>query len=88
MRQLDDREPLAWQAMHRAFDRTAGRVIQTSTLPALFDRAPHLGAMHVPIEKFFLQSSALFFGGGSSAEPISPRELCIELRRIERRHER
>lgn len=88
MRQLDDREPQAWQAMHRAFDRTAGRVIQTSTLPALFDRAPHLGAVRVPIEKFFLQSSALFFGGGLSAEPISPRELCIELRRIERRHER
>jgi len=88
MRQLDDREPQAWQAMHRAFDRTAGRVIQTSTLPALFHRAPHLGTLRVPIEKFFLQSSVLFFGGGSSAEPISPRELCIELRRIERRHER
>jgi hypothetical protein len=88
MRQLDDREPQAWQALHRAFDRTAGRVIQASTLPALFETAPHLGAVRVPIERFFLQSSALFFGGSSSAEPISTRELCIELRRIERRHER
>jgi mxaA protein len=88
MRQLDDREPRAWQAMHRAFDRTAGRVIQSATLPALFASAPHLGVVRAQIEKFYLQSSALFFGGGSSAELISPRELCIELRRIERRHER
>jgi mxaA protein len=88
MRQLDDREPRTWQAMHRAFDRTVGRAIQSSTLPALFASAPHLGVARAQIEKFFLQSSVLFFGGGSSAESISPRELCIELRRIERRHER
>jgi mxaA protein len=88
MRQLDDREPRAWQAMHRAFDRTAGRVIQSATLPTLFGSAPHLCVVRAKIEKFFLQSSALFFGRGSSSEPISPRELCIELRRIERRHER
>jgi mxaA protein len=88
MRQLDDREPRTWQAMHRAFDRTAGRVIQSATLPALFASAPHFGVVRAQIEKFFLQSSALFFGGGSSAELISPRELCIELRRIERGHER
>ncbi len=101
MRRLDDREPLAWQALHRAFDRTAGRVVQSSTLPALFEQAPQLNPLRDPIEKFFLQSSRLFFAGNTvtgtataiatateTAEPLSPRELCAGLRRIERRHER
>jgi hypothetical protein len=42
MRTLDEEEPRAWQALHRAFDRTAGRVIQHATLPTLFERAPQL----------------------------------------------
>jgi mxaA protein len=88
MRRIDDRQPQAWQALHRAFDRTAGRVMHSATLPTLFDRAPHLASLRTQIEKFFSQSSARFFGGSSCVEPISPRELCAELRRIERRHER
>jgi mxaA protein len=88
MRSLDDREPRAWQALHRAFDRTAGRVVQSATLPVLFDRAPQLSACRAQIEKFFLQSSARFFAKNAAVELISPRELCAELRRIERRHER
>ena len=62
MRTLDDNEPRAWQALHRAFDRTAGRVIQTTTLPALFAKAPHLTPARPQIEAFFQQSSAMFFG--------------------------
>jgi mxaA protein len=88
MRRIDDRQPQAWQALHRAFDTTAGRVIHGATLPTLFERAPHLASLRTQIEKFFSQSSARFFGGSSCVEPISPRELCAELRRIERRHER
>jgi mxaA protein len=134
MRALSDSEPRAWQALHRAFDRTAGRVIQGATLPALFERAPQLLPARSEIEQFFAQSSLFFFGApavraspaaqalgaglGSGATPASgvalvqgaapaaaastslalttpptaggasPRELCIELRRIEKRHER
>lgn len=62
MRALDDREPRAWQALHRAFDRTAGRVIQSATLPVLFERAPQLIPVRGEIEQFFAQSSRLFFG--------------------------
>ena len=65
MRTLDDREPRAWQALHRAFDRTAGRVIQSTTLPALFAKAPQLTPMRPQIEAFFEQSSLLFFGGAT-----------------------
>jgi len=102
MRTLDDREPRAWQALHRAFDRTAGRVIQSTTLPALFAKAPQLTPARPQIEAFFQQSSLLFFGGATgtarahaaqdantSFGPAAslPHALCAELRRIERRHE-
>ena len=126
MRTLDEREPRAWQALHRAFDRTAGRVIQNATLPVLFERAPQLAPARERIEAFFAQSSLMFFGGttalrsagvpsgvgagsearrpgasrnietieaaavGSAASGTAtlPRALCVELLRIERRHER
>lgn len=93
---MDDREPRAWQALHRAFDRTAGRVIQNATLPELFQRAPQLSPARGQIEQFFAQSSELFFGAPAPAQQgrpsqlatLVPRTLCAELRRIERRHER
>jgi mxaA protein len=89
MRALDDQEPRAWQILHRAFDRTAGRVIQRATLPTLFEHAPQLAPARAQIEEFFTQSNLLFFGSPSITEANSlPRALCAELRRIERRHER
>ena len=94
MRTLDDGEPRAWQALHRAFDRTAGRVIQHATLPTLFERAPQLLPARAQIEKFFAQSSLIFFTAPSSpgrfetAGGVSPHTLCAELREIEKRHER
>lgn len=93
MRTLDEREPRAWQALHRAFDQTAGRVIQHATLPALFERAPQLLPARAQIEQFFAQSSLLFFTPASShpsrhSDGVSPRALCADLRNIERRHER
>lgn len=87
MQALDDREPGAWQALHRAFDRTAGRVIQLATLPTLFERAPQLTPARSQIEEFFTQSNSLFFGSSTETSAL-PRTLCAELRRIERRHER
>jgi mxaA protein len=87
---LDDGEPRTWSVVHRAFDRTAGRVIQSATLPVLFERAPQLAPARAKIEDFYAQSSLLFFGGapnGSRTAAPLPRALCIELRRIERRHE-
>jgi mxaA protein len=95
LRALDDREPRAWQTLHRAFDRTAGRVIQNATLPELFERAPQLIPAREQIEQFFAQSRELFFGapalaqeGPSDTPAIVPRALCADLRRIERQYER
>ena len=88
MRHLDGSAPEAWRALHRAFDQTAGRVVQTATLPALFERVPQLQSLRPEIEQFFAQSRKLFFGGGLPAERISARALCTRLRRIEKRIER
>jgi len=88
MRRFDDAAPETWHALHRAFDRTAGRTMQTATLPDLFSRAPHLLPLREDIERFFLQSNQRFFGGGLSADPVSVHGLCVELRRAEKRRER
>ncbi len=86
MRHLEDDAPLAWQTLHRAFDRAAGRVIQLENLPALFQRAPHLAPLRPDIEQFFTQSSDRFFGTGVAQESISTRSLCRELQRLEQRY--
>jgi len=88
MRHLDGTAPEAWRALHRAFDQTAGRVVQTATLPALFERVPQLQSLRPEIEQFFAQSRALFFGGDLPADRMSARALCAQLRRIEKRIER
>ena len=88
IRRLEDTAPETWLALHRAFDRTAGRVTQTATLAALFQQAPHLAPLRPRIEHFFTQSAELFFGAGLPASPLSVRKLCTELRRVEKRHER
>lgn len=87
IRRMDEAAPQAWQALHHAFDQTAGRVTQTETLPALFQRAPHLQPLRTEIERFFAQSSERFFGAGLPLNLVSVRVLCSELRRIEKRHE-
>ena len=86
LRRIDEGAPEAWQTLHRAFDQTAGRVLQIETLPALFERAPHLQPRRAEIERFFADSNQRFFGSGLQSNSLSVRALCQELRRIERRH--
>jgi mxaA protein len=88
IRAADDTAPQAWQSLHRAFDETAGRVIQSESLAALFQRAPHLVPRREQIETFYTASRERFFGAGAAAKPISVGELCRDLRRLEKRHER
>jgi mxaA protein len=87
IRAMDETSPQAWQALHRAFDLTARRVVQTDTLDSLFQRAPHLLPLRSDIEKFFAASNERFFGTARQDSGLSVRALCGELRRIEKRHE-
>jgi mxaA protein len=85
IQKMDEAAPEAWQALHRAFDRAAGRVVQTETLPLLFAQAPYLADRHSRIEQFFKQSSERFFGEATLEHPLSVRALCRELRQLEKR---
>jgi mxaA protein len=88
MRGVDDEAPQAWQALHRAFDRTAGRVVQSSTLASLFERARYLEPLRPRIEAFFAQSSEYFFDAAvpQARQRLSVHALCNELRQFERRY--
>jgi mxaA protein len=88
LRGLPDDDRAAWQALHRAFDRSAGRVVHSASLDKLFQAAPHFRALRPEIEAFYAQSEAFFFSGGTAAEPIALRELCKRLRRLEKGQER
>lgn len=85
MKALDENAPEAWQALHRAFDRAAGRVVQVDNLPTLFAMAPYLGELRTRIEQFFKQSSERFFAGETPEHQVSVRTLCRELQQIEKR---
>ncbi len=88
IQRLDADSPQTWQALHRAFDRTAGRVMHTDTLPLLFEEAPHLQPLRAQVEEFFAASSERFFGSGTQHAAVSIRSLSEALRRVERQHER
>jgi mxaA protein len=88
MRGRADTAPESWQALHLAFDRTAGRSTQSASLHRLFERAPHLEARRADIERFYTQSAEFFFGTGLPADALSVRALAKQLRALEKRHER
>lgn len=87
LRGRGDDAPEAWQALHRAFDRTAGRSLQPASLPRLFERAPQYAPLRPDIERFYAQSATLFFGDGRPAEALPLRAFARRLRGIEKRHE-
>ena len=86
LRRLDADSPEAWRALHRAFDATAGRVLQPATLPLLFAQAPQYAPLRAEIERFYAESASRFFGGSTQAG-TDLRALAARLRRIETRHE-
>jgi mxaA protein len=88
IRHTDESTPEAWQALHRAFDGTVGRVVQLQSLPALFVSAPYLEPLRARIEVFFAQSSERFFSGAPPSQLLSTRALCSDLRRLEKRNQR
>jgi mxaA protein len=94
IRRSGDNNAAAWLALHRAFDTTAGRALQLSTLPALFKQAPYFTPQRAAIEQFYAESSQRFFGTQDShptqtwSAAWSLRALCTTLRRIEKQHER
>ncbi|MCB1954527.1 MAG: hypothetical protein KDG55_02565 [Rhodocyclaceae bacterium] len=83
LRHLQPDDPAAWQALHRAFDRTAGCVVDSATLARLFERRPELTPLAAPIEAFYRASAERFFAGRTPSADVSPHALCRALRKRE-----
>lgn len=93
IRRSDADSSAPWLALHRAFDRTAGRSLQLGNLTTLFQCAPHFAAERTAIERFYDESSRRFFGvepsrPAAGANSVYLRSLCATLRKIEKRNER
>jgi hypothetical protein len=70
LRDVDESSPQAWYAVHRAFDGTAGRVVQPGALSVLFEHAPQFEPERSGIEQFFAQSAERFFAVHADAAAI------------------
>jgi mxaA protein len=87
LRGLNDADATAWHILHRAFERSAGRVVQRSSLDKLFEALPQMESLRPEIEQFFTRSEAFFFSTGVTPEATDLHGLCKNLRRLEKRHE-
>jgi mxaA protein len=88
VRRLDAGDPAAWQALHAAINRSAGRVVHAASLPEWLAEAPHLQPLRGELEAFFAASNTRFFGAADAAPAMALRPLAQALRAAERRHRR
>jgi len=79
--------------VHRALNRSAGRVVHGASLPQLLAAAPYLQPLQPRLEDFYRESTRRFFFAESAAAasaqtraayPLKP--LCRALRNAEKRH--
>jgi mxaA protein len=87
-----DNNAHAWLSLHRALNETAGQVVHVGSLPGLLAKAPHLQPLQPQLERFYQHSGERFFASQASSNPAAARfpllDLCRELYRAERRHQR
>jgi mxaA protein len=77
----------SWVALHRAFNETAGRVVQPDSLAALFERAPYLASLRADIERFYAVSSERFFAPSPVSASVPLAELSRALKQAEKQGE-
>jgi len=88
----DPASPEAWRVLHRALNRSAGRVVHHASLPQLMAEAPYLRPLQQRLEEFYRESTRRFFFAESVAAAAQPegayplRPLCRALRDAEKRH--
>jgi len=94
LKRIDDpSSPEAWRVVHRALNRSAGRVVHGASLPQLLAEAPYLRPLQPRLEDFYRESTRrFFFAESAAAAPIRQsdayplRPLCRALRNAEKRH--
>ena len=88
----DPASPEAWRVLHRALNRSAGRVVHYASLSHLMAEAPYLQPLQPRLEEFYRESTRRFFFAESVASAAQPegayplRPLCRALRDAEKRH--
>jgi len=88
----DPASPEAWRVVHRALNRSAGRVVHGASLPQLLADAPYLRPLQPRLEDFYRESTRRFFFAESAAASAQPqaayplKPLCRALRNAEKRH--
>ena len=89
----DSSSPEAWRVVHRALNKSAGRVVHGASLPQLLAEAPYLRPLQPRLEDFYRESTRRFFFAESAAAasaqphaayPLKP--LCRALCNAEKRH--
>jgi mxaA protein len=85
VRALPANDPAAWHVLHRAFERSAGRAVQPSSLPVLFRAAPHLDAARAEIADFYTRSQQRFFAPASGSGSFDLAAFSRRLKRLEKR---
>lgn len=89
----DSSGPEAWRVVHRALNKSAGRVVHGASLPQLLAEAPYLRPLKPRLEDFYRESTRRFFFAESAAAasaqphaayPLKP--LCRALCNAEKRH--
>ncbi|MEA3087360.1 MAG: mxaA protein [Paraburkholderia sp.] len=78
----------AWFCLHHALNETAGQVVHSGSLSALFARAPYLQPLRAQLEHFYQVSAERFFKPAPGAAEFPLQTLCRALYRAERRHQR
>jgi mxaA protein len=63
--------------VHAALSRSAGETLYPSTLPRLFDRAPHLEPLRQRIDELFRASWDAFYGAPGSTQPPPGNVLAV-----------
>ena len=83
-------DPLAARRrLLHALNDAAGTAVRPATIENLLARAPYLTPERAALERFVLESHAVFFGGRpvtGAADAASVNTLARRLRRLERRH--
>lgn len=91
LRRLDGASPEAWQALHRAINLSAGRVVHAGSLERWLQAQPALRPLEAPLAAFFRRSAERFFDPAVAAPDADARtvqELARALRRVERAEHR
>lgn len=90
IRKLDSKQPNedphAWFALHRAFNDSAGKAINSSTIADLIQQEPWLKSFESRIDAFYAASAARFFEEVTQPQPFALIDFGKALYLTEKRH--